>query len=153
MTRGDPQRILVLAIRALGDVVLTTPVYRTLRRAYPAAYLVALVEEPYEALLRGNPCPNRTGRWTGPPRAAPGSAGRSKWHWSGPSGGSGSMWCWTSSGVRGARSSRGRPGLPAGLARPPGATDGSRRSDWSSIRRGCIWSGRSSRWRGPAALP
>lgn len=59
MTRGEPQRILVLAIRALGDVVLTTPVYRNLRRTYPAARLEVLVEEPYEALLRGNPCLDR----------------------------------------------------------------------------------------------
>jgi predicted lipopolysaccharide heptosyltransferase III len=62
MTGGEPQRILILAIRALGDVVLTTPVYRNLRLAYPAARLEVLVEEPYEALLRHNPCLDRL--WT-----------------------------------------------------------------------------------------
>ena len=62
MTPGGPQRILILAIRALGDLVLTTPVYRNLRRVYPAARLEVLLEEPYEALLRGNPCLDRI--WT-----------------------------------------------------------------------------------------
>lgn len=48
-------RLLVLAIRALGDVVLTTPIYRILRSAYPTGRLDVVVERPYGELLRGNP--------------------------------------------------------------------------------------------------
>jgi len=48
-------RLLVLAIRALGDVVLTTPVYRILKAAYPIATVDVVVERPYGDLLRGNP--------------------------------------------------------------------------------------------------
>lgn len=59
---SESERILILAIRALGDVVLTTPVYRNVRRGYPAARLDVLVEEPYEPLLRNNPCLDRL--WT-----------------------------------------------------------------------------------------
>ncbi len=59
MTNNGPKRILVLAIRALRDVVLTTPVYGNLRRTYPTAYIVAVVEEPSEPVLRGNPCLDR----------------------------------------------------------------------------------------------
>src|SRR5574337_9846 len=48
-------KLLVLAIRALGDVVLTTPLYRILRSAYPTGLLDVVVERPYGDLLRGNP--------------------------------------------------------------------------------------------------
>lgn len=48
-------RLLVLAIRALGDVVLTTPIYRTLKDAYPTGRLDVVVERPYGELLHGNP--------------------------------------------------------------------------------------------------
>lgn len=48
-------KLLVLAIRALGDVVLTTPIYRILRDAFPTGRLDVVVERPYGELLRGNP--------------------------------------------------------------------------------------------------
>jgi predicted lipopolysaccharide heptosyltransferase III len=48
-------RLLVLAIRALGDVVLTTPIYRILKCAYPTGTIDVVVERPYGELLRGNP--------------------------------------------------------------------------------------------------
>lgn len=47
-------RLLVLAIRALGDVVLTTPIYRVLKEAYPTGRLDVVIERPYGELLRGN---------------------------------------------------------------------------------------------------
>ncbi|MBI4381013.1 MAG: putative lipopolysaccharide heptosyltransferase III [candidate division NC10 bacterium] len=48
-------KMLLLAIRAMGDVVLTTPIYRLLKNAYPMGTLDVVVERPYGDLLFGNP--------------------------------------------------------------------------------------------------
>ena len=48
-------RILVVALRRLGDVLLTTPLIRSLKRAYPQASIDALVFEGTEGVLSGNP--------------------------------------------------------------------------------------------------
>jgi lipopolysaccharide heptosyltransferase II len=40
----EPQRILLVRLRLLGDVVLTTPLIRALRRRFPRAHLAYLVE-------------------------------------------------------------------------------------------------------------
>ncbi|HEX5066915.1 MAG TPA: lipopolysaccharide heptosyltransferase II [Myxococcota bacterium] len=52
---ADPQRILVRLPNPLGDVVMSTPVLRALRRAHPQAELVAQGLPHHEGLLRGNP--------------------------------------------------------------------------------------------------
>jgi len=48
-------RILVIALRRLGDVLLTTPLIRSLRVAWPDARLEALVFADTAAILEGNP--------------------------------------------------------------------------------------------------
>ena len=48
-------RILVITLRRLGDVLLTTPLVRTLRRGFPDARLEMLVFAGSERILAGNP--------------------------------------------------------------------------------------------------
>jgi heptosyltransferase-3 len=48
-------RILVVALRRLGDVLLATPLIRSLRRAWPDATLDALVFADTAGILAGNP--------------------------------------------------------------------------------------------------
>ena len=48
-------RILVVALRRLGDVLLTTPLIRSVKRAYPAARIDALVFSGTQGILAGNP--------------------------------------------------------------------------------------------------
>jgi heptosyltransferase-3 len=60
MTPDDlalPERakILVITLRRLGDVLLTTPLVRTLRRGWPDATLDMLVFSGTERILKGNP--------------------------------------------------------------------------------------------------
>ncbi len=47
-------RILVVTLRRLGDVLLTTPLVRSLRRAYPGATLDLLVFAGSDRILEGN---------------------------------------------------------------------------------------------------
>lgn len=47
--------ILVVALRRLGDVLLTTPLIRSLKRAYPNAAIDVLVFRGTEGILAGNP--------------------------------------------------------------------------------------------------
>jgi heptosyltransferase-3 len=48
-------RILVVALRRLGDVLLTTPLIRSLRRGWPDARIDALVFADTAEILAGNP--------------------------------------------------------------------------------------------------
>jgi lipopolysaccharide heptosyltransferase III len=51
---GNP-RVLVVVLRRLGDVLLTTPLIRSVKRAYPDAAIDALVFAGTEGILAGNP--------------------------------------------------------------------------------------------------
>lgn len=59
-------RILVIALRRLGDVLLTTPLIRSVRRAWPDAQIDALVFADTAGILAGNPDLNNV--VTMPPR-------------------------------------------------------------------------------------
>ena len=52
-------KILVIRFSSLGDVVLTTPVYRNLKEAWPESTLVAAVKAKYAGVLEGNPSVDR----------------------------------------------------------------------------------------------
>ncbi len=54
-----PGKILVIAMRQLGDVLLVTPLLHSLRIAYPLAELDVLLYEGTRAMLEGNPDINR----------------------------------------------------------------------------------------------
>lgn len=48
-------KILIIQLRRIGDVLLTTPVIRALRWKFPQAQLDFLVEKPGAEILKGNP--------------------------------------------------------------------------------------------------
>ena len=56
---APPSRILVIALRHLGDVLLITPLVRSLHKAYPRAQIDVLVFGNTTAILEGNPDINR----------------------------------------------------------------------------------------------
>ncbi|HXX07508.1 MAG TPA: glycosyltransferase family 9 protein, partial [Pseudolabrys sp.] len=73
MTRIDlpPRpRILVIALRRLGDVLLTTPLIRSLRHAWPDATINALVFSDTAGILEGNPDLNGIVTMTASPSAS-----------------------------------------------------------------------------------
>lgn len=51
-----PRSILVIQLRRLGDVILTTPALEALKARHPAAKLDFLVEAPGAEAVQGNPC-------------------------------------------------------------------------------------------------
>jgi heptosyltransferase-3 len=55
LAQPKPTKILVIAMRYLGDVLLTTPLLHSLRQAYPDAQLDVLVFSNTAAMLEGNP--------------------------------------------------------------------------------------------------
>jgi ADP-heptose:LPS heptosyltransferase len=53
--RIPAERILVIQFRQIGDVLLSTPVLRALRSAYPRSYIAFLTEPSPGRVLQGNP--------------------------------------------------------------------------------------------------
>ena len=56
---ASPSKILLLRLRRIGDIILTTPAVSALKKAYPLASLTYIVEEPYRRLVEGNPALDR----------------------------------------------------------------------------------------------
>ncbi len=54
-TSRTPQRILVIRLDRIGDVVLSTPVVRQLRQAFPTAFLAMMVRPECRELVEGHP--------------------------------------------------------------------------------------------------
>lgn len=54
-TTPTPRRVLLIALQRLGDVLLTTPLLQTLRRAWPQAHIDVLVHQGTQGILEGNP--------------------------------------------------------------------------------------------------
>ena len=48
-------KILVIQLRRLGDILLTTPVIKVLRKAFPQAQIDFLIEKPFLEIVSGNP--------------------------------------------------------------------------------------------------
>lgn len=71
------RRILLICLRRLGDVLLSTPVVRSLRRAYPDAVIDALVFTSTAGMLVGNPDLRRVIAW--PDSASVATALRTAW--------------------------------------------------------------------------
>ena len=55
MTTVSPEKILVIQLRRVGDVLLATPAVRALRGAFPEARIDFLVEEAARPVLEDNP--------------------------------------------------------------------------------------------------
>jgi ADP-heptose:LPS heptosyltransferase len=50
----EPDRILIIQLRQMGDVLLTTPAVRALRKRYPESHIAYLVEDVPGQVLQGN---------------------------------------------------------------------------------------------------
>jgi len=50
-----PSRILIISLRRIGDLLLTTPVIRSVRHAWPEAEIDVLVFDGSAGIIAGNP--------------------------------------------------------------------------------------------------
>lgn len=57
------QRILVIRLSSIGDILLTTPILRLLRQRCPQARIEFLVKAVYQDLVREHPCVDRVWRF------------------------------------------------------------------------------------------
>jgi ADP-heptose:LPS heptosyltransferase len=55
-----PQKILIIQLRRIGDVIFTLPVIKVLRENFPEARIDFLVEKPSDQFVRLNACLNET---------------------------------------------------------------------------------------------
>src|SRR5690242_2751453 len=52
-------KILILRFSSIGDIVLTTPVVRCLRKKYPDAYMAYATKTAFEEVVEANPYVNK----------------------------------------------------------------------------------------------
>ncbi|HET7911333.1 MAG TPA: hypothetical protein VFL49_04845, partial [Pseudolabrys sp.] len=52
---ANPSRILIVSLRRIGDLLLTTPVIRSVRRAWADSQIDVLVFEGTAGIIAGNP--------------------------------------------------------------------------------------------------
>ena len=48
--------ILVIKLRYIGDVILATPLLRSLRESFPQSRITVLVRQGTESVIQNNPC-------------------------------------------------------------------------------------------------
>jgi heptosyltransferase-2 len=70
---------LVCRLSALGDIVLSIPVFETLRRAYPSAHLALLSREPFGRIARALATLDEVLLWSGPGANLPPLAREREW--------------------------------------------------------------------------
>jgi len=51
----DPQRILIVRLSAMGDVLLSTPLVRILKKRFPDSEIDFIIKKEYASLIRNNP--------------------------------------------------------------------------------------------------
>jgi ADP-heptose:LPS heptosyltransferase len=61
-------KILVLRFSSIGDIVLTTPVVRCLRKKFPDAYIAYATKQAFGEVVASNPYINKVYTFTGEPR-------------------------------------------------------------------------------------
>ena len=54
-SRSEPLSILIFRLDSMGDVVLTTPLFRELKKAFPKSRCTVVVQDAYRSLLVTNP--------------------------------------------------------------------------------------------------
>jgi heptosyltransferase-1 len=57
--KTDPAKVLLIRLRRIGDVVMTTPAAALLKSRFPGASVTYLVEEPFRRLVEGLPAVDR----------------------------------------------------------------------------------------------
>ncbi|MCU7500735.1 MAG: glycosyltransferase family 9 protein, partial [Bacteroidota bacterium] len=58
MNIGDAENILIIRLSSLGDILLTTPLLRSLKRLYPEKKIDFLIRNEYADILKFNPYVN-----------------------------------------------------------------------------------------------
>jgi len=55
LTMPDISKILIIRLSSIGDIILTTPLLRSIRKAYPNAFITYITKKQYASLLAESP--------------------------------------------------------------------------------------------------